>query len=482
MGATEIAMLFLDRDLRIRHYTPGMQQLFNIMPADRGRPIKHFTHTLQYSQFLEDAREVLRKLMPIEREVRGEEGGWFLLRMRPFRTTEDRIQGVIFTFVEITRLKQAEAELVELNATLEERVLERTQELNEANQQIAQARDLFHKLFHANPIPTALIRMDNEAFLNVNDEFLTYFNLQRDEVIGHRAGEFGLGVGLETDARAELSAQLKEEGKVRNFEAEVQHSSGDQRIILASLQYLNLDNVDALITTFIDITERVNAEQQIRWLASELTATEQAERHRLSQVLHDDLQQRIFAIQMQLSFLKDAYEKNDLQAFEIEFPQIEEWLAESIRVTRQLSVDLSPPILHGEGLVEAVMWLASQMQEQYKLNVKIQSDGNPTRMEEKLRVLLFYTVRELLFNVVKHAGTLEASVVFEHNDGYLKVTVSDRGKGFDSQEIMNDFKVAHGLLSIRQRLGLLGCEMEVNSQPGNGTQIIIEAPNEGSDH
>jgi signal transduction histidine kinase len=122
------------------------------------------------------------------------------------------------------------------------------------------------------------------------------------------------------------------------------------------------------------------------------------------------------------------------------------------------------------------------MQEQYKLNVKIQSDGNPTRLEEKLRVLLFYTVRELLFNVVKHAGTLEASVAFEHNDGYLKVTVSDRGNGFDSQEIMNDFKVAHGLLSIRQRLGLLGCEMEVNSQPGNGTQIIIEAPNEGSDH
>jgi two-component system CheB/CheR fusion protein len=486
MGATEVAMLFLDRDLRIRHYTPSMQRLFNIMPGDRGRPIKHFTHTFQYSQFLEDAQEVLHTLIPIEREVRGEEGGWFLLRMRPFRTTEDRIEGVIFTFVDITRLKQAEAELVELNATLEQRVLERTQELDEANQQIAQARDLFYALFNANPIPTALTRMEDEVFLNVNDEFLNYFGFERDKIIGHTTQEFalglGLGLGLGLETREQFIDYLRQEGRIRNYEMELKSPSDEIQNVLASVQYINIDNADALIITFIDITERVRAEQQIRWLASELTGTEQAERHRLSQVLHDDLQQRIFAIQIQLSFLKDAYEKNDLKAFEIDFPQIEEWLAESIRVTRQLSVDLSPPILHGEGLVEAVIWLASQMQEQYKLKVKIQADGKSARLDEKLRVLLFYTVRELLFNVVKHAETSEASVGFEHNDGYLKVTISDGGKGFDSPTVMNDMRVGHGLLSASHRLGLLGCKMEVNSQPGHGTQIIIEAPTNGLDH
>ena len=154
MSATEIATLFLDRELRIRHYTPGMQELFNIMPGDRGRPIKHLTHTLQYSQFLEDAQQILHTLVPIEREVQGEAGGWFLLRLRPYRTVEDRIDGVIFTCVEITRLKEAEANLVELNATLEERVLERTQELDDTNLRLTRARDLFTKLFHVNPIPT----------------------------------------------------------------------------------------------------------------------------------------------------------------------------------------------------------------------------------------------------------------------------------------------------------------------------------------
>ncbi len=97
-------------------------------------------------------------------------------------------------------------------------------------------------------------------------------------------------------------------------------------------------------------------------------------------------------------------------------------------------MDLSPPILHGEGLVEAVIWLASQMQEQYKLRVKIQADGKSAKLDEKLRILLFYTVRELLFNVVKHAEISEASVGFEHNDGYLRVTISDDGKGFPARQ------------------------------------------------
>ncbi|HEX9333964.1 MAG TPA: chemotaxis protein CheB [Anaerolineales bacterium] len=483
MGATEIAMLFLDRDLRIRHYTPGMQQLFNIMPNDRGRPIKHFTHTLEYSQFLEDAGEVLRTLVTIEREVRGEEGGWFLLRMRPYRTTEDRIDGVIFTFVEITRLKQVEAQLVELNATLEERVQERTSELDEANQRIRETRDLFYGLFNANPIPTALTRVEDDLCLNVNTEFLNYFNLQHDEIIGHSIQELGLGLGQgqEMRSREELIGYVKKEGRIGSYETEIKRPSGETRNVLASVQYIYIDNTDALITAFIDITDRVRAEQQIRALASELTSTEQVERHRLAQILHDDLQQRIFAIQMQLSFLKDAYEKNDLQAFKIDFPQLEEWLAESIKVTRQLSVDLSPPILHGEGLVEATIWLASQMQEQYSLKVNINSNGQHPELGENLRVLLFYAVRELLFNVVKHSETKEANVTIKNHENNLTVIVSDGGKGFNSQETMQNPRAAHGLLSLRHRLNLLGCVMEVKSKPGNGTQVIIEVPQEQPD-
>jgi PAS domain S-box-containing protein len=385
---------------------------------------------------------------------------------------------VIFTFVDITRLKKAEADLVELNETLEQRVSERTRELDEANQKIAQARDLFYALFDANPIPTALIRREDQVFLNVNVEFLNYFQLQSEDVIGHNAKELSLNLGLDADVQDELGTTLREEGKARNVEFEITHPSGKTNIILASIEFLTLDQTDTLITTFIDITERVNAEQQIHRLAADLTAAEQAERHRLAQILHDDLQQRIFAIQMQMSFLRDAYEKNDLQSFQIDFPQIEEWLAGSIQVTRQLSVDLSPPILHGEGLVEATIWLAAQMQEQYKLNVNIQADGTPAQVDEKVRVLVFYAIRELLFNIVKHSGTLEAKVVFESPEDHLNVIVSDGGIGFPIQELTSSRNIGHGLESLRDRLNLLGCSMEVQSEPGNGTQVIIEVPYE----
>lgn len=476
MSATEIAMLFLDRDFRIRHYTPGMRDLFNIMPGDRGRPIRHLTHTLRYAQFFEDAETVLRTLVPIEHEVQGEAGGWFLLRMRPYRTTDDRIEGLIFTFVDITRIRGAEKELGERNALEKQRIAEKNHKVEEANRKIAQARDLFFALFDTNPIPTVLIRQEDDVFLHANVEFLNYFGVQANQVIGHDAGEFSLSLGLFADAQEELRAQLQREGRVRNIEFEIQHPSGEIRTILASIQSLTLDETDSLITTFIDITERVRAERQIRALASELTGTEQAERHRLSQILHDDLQQRIFAVQMQLSFLKDAYEKNDLQAFAIEFPQLEEWLAEAIKVTRQLSVDLSPPILHGEGLVEAVVWLSAQMNEQYGLKVDIKSNSPAAELDEKLRVLTFYAVRELLFNIVKHAETLEAAIRFEHSPSRLLVVVRDHGIGFDSAKVLGDAQLAHGLLVIRDRLNLLGCKIELNSEPGIGTEAIIEVP------
>jgi two-component system CheB/CheR fusion protein len=489
MGATDIATLYLDRELRIQRYTAGVQELFNIISVDRGRRISDLTHKMGYNLFMEDAEQVLRSLIPMEREVQRSDGNWFLMRLRPYRTTEDRIEGVVISFIDINQLKETTQELVQAKDTLEERVLERTRELDQANQQIRQARDLFYALFNANPIPTALIRMEDDVFVNVNDEFIRFFDLERDALIGHPAGEFGLSLGLELGPQPRLDMQtredfldlIKREGRVGSYEMQITRPSGDVRNILASLQYIEVENTDSLITTFIDITDRVRAEQQIRSLASELTATEQAERHRLAQILHDDLQQRIFAIQMQLSFLRDAYEKNDLQAFSVDFPQLEEWLADAIKVTRQLSVDLSPPILHGEGLVEATIWLGSQMEEQYDLKVNITSNGTPIAIDEKLRVLIFYAIRELLFNIVKHAGTLEASVRFEHTNSRLLVIVEDQGSGFDSARVLSDPTVAHGLLILRHRLNLLRCRMDVHSQPGQGTEVIIEVPYEKMD-
>lgn len=479
MGATDIATLYLDRELRIQRFTAGVKELFNILEVDRGRRISDLSHNLDYTRFVEDAAHVLRTLMPVERDLQREDGRWYLMRMRPYRTQEDRIQGVVVTFIDISELKQTAQQLSQLKENAEHVVQERTRELDEANRQLAQARDLFFTLFNANPIPTALTRAADGVFLHVNGEFLHYFGLPREQVIGRNAHEFNFSLAAQPHQRQEFVERIRHEGRLSNYETHILHPSGEVRNILASVQYIELDGTEALIATFVDITARVRAEQQIRALAAELTSAEQTERHRLAQILHDDLQQRIFAVQMQLSFLREAYERNDVNAFKADFPQLDAWLAEAIQVTRNLSVDLSPPILHGEGLAEALIWLGSHMKDQYGLEVNIRiEDGQSPQIPENVRVLAFNAIRELLFNVVKHSGTLAADILFEQTEQHWKITVRDEGKGFDSQATMANPAEAHGLLILRHRLNLLGCALQIHSEPGKGTQAFIELPKE----
>jgi signal transduction histidine kinase len=93
-----------------------------------------------------------------------------------------------------------------------------------------------------------------------------------------------------------------------------------------------------------------------------------------------------------------------------------------------------------------------------------------------MRVLIFQAVRELLFNIVKHAGISQAEVTLEQVDGRGRITISDSGRGFDVAAIMNNSKTAHGLLMLQDRLGLMGGSMEVISKLGEGTRVVIEAP------
>jgi two-component system, chemotaxis family, CheB/CheR fusion protein len=111
LAATEIATLFLDRDLRILRFTPRLAELFNVRVTDRGRPISDLTHRLGYEQLTQDGQSVLVRLIPVEREIRDDAGRWYLTRVMPYRSTEDRIEGVVITFVEITARKLAEAAL-----------------------------------------------------------------------------------------------------------------------------------------------------------------------------------------------------------------------------------------------------------------------------------------------------------------------------------------------------------------------------------
>ena len=113
MAATDVGILFLDAQLRINRFTPRISELFNIVAGDEGRSITDFTHRLEYDDLAGDARNVLRDLAPIEREVRSKDGSWYLTRLRPYRTVEDKIDGVVVTCVDIGERRRAEDALRE---------------------------------------------------------------------------------------------------------------------------------------------------------------------------------------------------------------------------------------------------------------------------------------------------------------------------------------------------------------------------------
>ncbi|MEZ4618790.1 MAG: ATP-binding protein [Caldilineaceae bacterium] len=151
-------------------------------------------------------------------------------------------------------------------------------------------------------------------------------------------------------------------------------------------------------------------------------------------------------------------------------------IAEAVSLTRSLSVDLSPPVLGGEGLVEALGWLASQMQQRHGLTLHLEIAEELPVPHPNLRVLLFQTVREALFNVVKHTGVSEARVTLHYSAGQLRIEVIDEGYGFDVEKVLSGPQRSQGLWQNQRRLKLVGGEMVIESSSATGTRVILTCP------
>jgi two-component system CheB/CheR fusion protein len=108
MAATDFGTLFLDASLRIKRFTDHVTALFRITPSDEGRPVSDFAHELEYDDLVKDAQAVLAHLAPIKREIPSRDGRWYDVRLRPYRTVDDKIDGVVITFVDVTERKSSE--------------------------------------------------------------------------------------------------------------------------------------------------------------------------------------------------------------------------------------------------------------------------------------------------------------------------------------------------------------------------------------
>ncbi|CUS39135.1 response regulator [Candidatus Nitrospira nitrificans] len=226
----------------------------------------------------------------------------------------------------------------------------------------------------------------------------------------------------------------------------------------------------------IRTAELVQSQARLRVLAAELSLIEQRERKRLATDLHDHLAQLLVLGRLQLGQAKALMIGHSAAALVDKTVDV---LNESLQYTRTLIADLSPPVLQDFGLPSALEWLGDHMQ-QHKLTVGVRWSGSQElSLPGDISVLLFQSVRELLINAAKHAGSGKAVVSAEQRDGSLLIEVRDDGQGFDPKAIRGDMtpqSSKFGLFSIKERMIAMGGQFDLRSSPGEGTTATLILP------
>src|SRR3954470_17415652 len=218
---------------------------------------------------------------------------------------------------------------------------------------------------------------------------------------------------------------------------------------------------------------------QLSRMASDLTLAEQHTREQIAKTLHDGLQQLLVIVSLNLEQQLRHDSERGATPSEL-LSEAKHHLEEAIAAARSLNFDLFPPVLQQSGLPAALKWLANWMRDKYKLEVMVIANPGADSGRKDVRTLLFESVRELIFNAVKHARTDRVTLRLALDaDDHLCITVSDHGIGFEPAGLDSRSKAGQlgwGLFSIRERLTLLGGRFEIESAPGKGTHVRLIAP------
>ncbi len=317
----------------------------------------------------------------------------------------------------------------------------------------------------------------------VNEAVKRITGYAQDDLLGHNTHEFMQAADgrLRSDYTETASNEMD---SVYYFESRWKGKDG--RTLDLGMSVATLKDVDGTTTGMVacirDITERkawerklIDYQNQLRCLASQLTLTEEQERKRIALEIHDHISQSLALAKIKLGAMAAAKTVNE-RSREIRF--IRNLLDQSIRNTRSLIFNLSPPFLYEFGLEKALEWLLDDVEKEYGIRTSLLCTGAGGGLDDDVRILLYQSVRELLINVVKHAHAKTATVFLDRNGQMVHVSVEDDGRGFVISP--DGFRVSsgggYGIFSIRERFEYLGGGLTVASKLNRGTRIDMELP------
>jgi two-component system, chemotaxis family, CheB/CheR fusion protein len=245
VAATDLGTLFLDSRLRIKRFTERVTDVFSITPSDEGRPIADLAHKLDYDDLIKDARGVLADLAPVRREVRSRSGRWYDIRLRPYRTADDKIDGIVLTFIEITERRR-----------LDEALRTSEEHLRQNQRLVELSRD-----------PIFIWDFDGSILLwNRGSEEL--YGYSREEAIGKKKDQL-LATAVPASSFDDLRAKLLADG---SFSGEVKHRTKDGRELTIETRIVleTLGGRRLALESTRDVTERKQWEKRQQLLLGEL--------------------------------------------------------------------------------------------------------------------------------------------------------------------------------------------------------------------
>jgi len=225
--------------------------------------------------------------------------------------------------------------------------------------------------------------------------------------------------------------------------------------------------------TIQDITDRKLSEEALFAMSGRLITAQEEERARIARELHDDLSQRMALLQIALEQFKQGMPGLSSQDQQ-QLSNIAEMAAEVSSDIHSLSHQLHPTRLDTLGLVDSLKGFCREFSLQYKLPVQFLHTDIPGQIPNDVTLCLFRIVQEALRNVVKHSGATEAEVELSGNDDELDLCVSDSGQGFNLESLKG--VVGLGLISMRERVRLVGGHLSIESNPSHGTRIRVRIP------
>lgn len=440
MEATDIATLFLDRDLRIQRFTPRVRELFNLQATDVGRALADFSQKFQYSNLIEDAQQVLDTLQPVEEELRSEQERWFLVRLRPYRTVNDRIDGVVITFVDITDRKRAEIRLRE--------------ERNFVNSVL-------------DTVGALVVVMDPEGRI-------VRFNNKCEEVSGYSfdevEGKSIFDLLVPPDEQEEVEALLNQYKDGQNQTVKENHwrtKEGERRLIRWSNTVLRNEDgqINFVIGTGIDITERRQLERQV------VAATDK-ERRRIGQNLHDMLASQLAGTTMMASALADKLDPEEAEAAD-EIRTVADLIRDASEQARSLSHSLIPLEVKDDDLSDALRNLAERQNKMSDATCSFEACDAIPPLSEEVASHFYRIAAESVNNAIKHADPNEIEIGLDVEEDCLVLTVRDDGVGIQKDLDPTD---GLGLHMMQYRSDLIGARLDIEPARDGGTFVRCSLP------